>query len=591
MLSVAKQNSILINDEYLKYQPLIANVQQRLINDVELLGFNFEDKKDTIDYINDKVTLFRFLKESNFDENKAIARLLETIQWRKNEQIGRMTYTSVAPEFFENGFAFFHKQDLLGRPVAIVQMRHFPKFRSKGIPLSAHIEPFACLVLEIARQLTRDLTRKNEKEQVTDRPILISQITIIIDVAKAPFVPIDSNLMVALKNIVNARYPGFIGSVYILNFGWMFQGIWQVIKLVLSEQAKARVNFVSKNEISQVMDENNLLKVLGGTDGYIWSLNSDPIIDLYATDNRYKTMSPSSSSNISRRSSISSTSSDESVDSATFFDAPEYTSRRSSASIQFNVIRSAFTSTCSSVYATPGTLTPIESVLTNQRLQQQHVVLHRQTFEPTYFLTGFHTGDTFLTSFFIRVRGASSTQHQVALDCNELTNRLNRWLSSEECQHRLETGDITEIDTDIDIHTDVGNAYLLDSQHRQQRHIHFPHMLPAEHPQSLYMISPLRYQFGRAEQKMTRLTRKLFRLSFAYNGAVYWIVLYLFMRGPVENNLKKTLEKLMANASSQQITYTTLGITATLAAALSASFSDSLLQSTKNSDNDKRRLK
>lgn len=208
------------------------------------------------------VTLFRFLKDSDFDQDTAVQRLLDTIQWRRDEHISRMTYQSIAAEFFEGGFAFFHKQDLIGRPVAVIQMRHFPKFREKNRPLSDFMQPFACLVMEIARQITRDLTRKNEKDHVKDRPVLISQIAIVIDIQKAPFVPIDSSLMHNLKNIVNTRFPGFVGSVYIMNFGWMYQGIWQVVKLVLSEQAKARVNFISGAEIKQVIDEKDCLKGL-----------------------------------------------------------------------------------------------------------------------------------------------------------------------------------------------------------------------------------------------------------------------------------------------------------------------------------------
>lgn len=204
--------------------------------------------------------MFRFLKDAEFSEDNAVQRLLDTIQWRKEQKIGRMTFDSVASEFFEEPFAFFHKQDILGRPVAIIQMRHFPKFREKNRPLSDFMQPFACLVMEIARQLTRDLTRKNEMEGSTNKPILISQISIIIDIQKAPFVPIDSNLMQSLKTITNMRFPGFVGSVYIMNFGWMYQGIWQVVKLVLSEQAKARVSFINNQEVKQVIDENDLLK-------------------------------------------------------------------------------------------------------------------------------------------------------------------------------------------------------------------------------------------------------------------------------------------------------------------------------------------
>lgn len=171
-----------------------------------------------------------------------------------------MTYRSIAPEFFESGFAFFYKEDLLGRPVAIIQMQHFPKFKDKTKSLADYMQPFACLVMEMARQITRDLTLKNEEDQIKDRPVLVSQISIIIDITKAPYVPIDSNLIQMLLNINNSRFPGFVGSVYVMNFGWMYQGIWQVVKLVLSEQAKARVSFTTAEEMKHVIGEDNLLK-------------------------------------------------------------------------------------------------------------------------------------------------------------------------------------------------------------------------------------------------------------------------------------------------------------------------------------------
>lgn len=54
MLSVARENSILFNDEYLKYQPSIANIQQRLERDITLLGFDLQDKQDALEYASDR---------------------------------------------------------------------------------------------------------------------------------------------------------------------------------------------------------------------------------------------------------------------------------------------------------------------------------------------------------------------------------------------------------------------------------------------------------------------------------------------------------------------------------------------------------
>ena len=108
-----------------------------------------------------------------------------------------MTYESVAGEFFDSGgFAFFHKQDKLGRPVAVVQMRYFPQFHDKSKSLTDFIRPYACLVMEIVRKIMLEITWNNRNNQKNDDSnksfVLVSQIAVIIDIGKAPFIPIVS---------------------------------------------------------------------------------------------------------------------------------------------------------------------------------------------------------------------------------------------------------------------------------------------------------------------------------------------------------------------------------------------------------------
>lgn len=248
--------------------------------------------------------------------------------------------------------------------------------------------------------------------------------------------------------------------------------------------------------------------------------------------------------------------------SSIFFDAPAYLSRQPSR--HSDIIRSTYTSACPSIYGTPGTLTPINAHLTNRQQQQ---LVSRSPSEPRYFLNGFHMGDTFLTSFFRFNTSVSNT----SLDGQELSNRLSQLLSSDQLQQLRDEEHVYD-DQDDFIDSDTAALFL----NGQQSLVHFPHMLPDNHPQSVYLNSPMKHQLLRAEQKMLRLTRKLFHLSFAYKGALYWVILYLFLRGPVEDTFKKTLAKLLAGTSQQQIAYTTVGVTATVAAALSASLSNSI---------------
>lgn len=113
---------------------------------------------------------------------------MDTILWRQENNIAHLTWQSVPTEFFENGFAFFHKHDRLNRPVAVVRMRYFPQFRDKSKTLTDLIRPYACLVMEMARKMMLDITE--EREQRGEARVLVSQIVVIIDIGKAPFIPI-----------------------------------------------------------------------------------------------------------------------------------------------------------------------------------------------------------------------------------------------------------------------------------------------------------------------------------------------------------------------------------------------------------------
>jgi hypothetical protein len=54
MLSIARENTIIFNDEYLKYQDVIDTIQLRLQKDIKLLGYDSDDLKDALDYVSDR---------------------------------------------------------------------------------------------------------------------------------------------------------------------------------------------------------------------------------------------------------------------------------------------------------------------------------------------------------------------------------------------------------------------------------------------------------------------------------------------------------------------------------------------------------
>lgn len=54
MLTISRETSILLNDEYLKYADTITTIQKRLQNDIQLLGLEPSELKKALAYSKDR---------------------------------------------------------------------------------------------------------------------------------------------------------------------------------------------------------------------------------------------------------------------------------------------------------------------------------------------------------------------------------------------------------------------------------------------------------------------------------------------------------------------------------------------------------
>lgn len=80
--------------------------------------------------------------------------------------------------------------------------------------------------------------------------------------------------------------------------------------------------------------------------------------------------------------------------------------------------------------------------------------------------------------------------------------------------------------------------------------------------------------FKHLEMYLKRITHYILRVSFGQQrGMVYWVLLYFFLRGPLESVVRKSLARTSLIEPSH-ITTTTIGITAVVAAVFSSSLSD-----------------
>ncbi|KAI8337993.1 hypothetical protein BC941DRAFT_469991 [Chlamydoabsidia padenii] len=534
-----------LNSQYLECKQLLVTLQAKLEQGIDHFGWNQYDRSFALDFIEDQVTLFRFLVDCDFDEHLAYEQLMDTLLWRKETKMDQLKWTTLHPSFYDPGrpaFSFFHKQDRFGRPVVVIRMRHFPDFG--GLGLADTMPLFATLLMEMARKWTRELTRQNEQQH--RELVLISQIVVVIDISKSPMIPLDKRFIQQLQVVADQRFPGFFGSIYVMNFGWLYQGLWQMIKLMLSERAKSKINFPSTAEVKKCIPPENLIKELGGMDDYEWTLENDTILQQYGTGwvmpqpvvptPPLSPKVPPPLDTIITPLSTSPYSSDD------FYDALESPLERVD---HLELPTQTTWDVTQSIYGTPGSLTPI-GIRSSSRWSTTNQQL---TDIPS-----------FLTSLF----------RPVAVTTHDGNNSMQGSVCGVDLTYRL-----TALGIEQQTSNDIKSTKKREQQSITTRRAHFPHLLPPDDPQSAYNTSsPWKIKLRRSEQRLLRFSRHLFRLSFAYHGTLYWVLLYLFIRGPVEHSMKRLLVKMMVNP--RHITLTSVGVAASLAGGLGASLSFSL---------------
>lgn len=89
------------------------------------------------------------------------------------------------------------------------------------------------------------------------------------------------------------------------------------------------------------------------------------------------------------------------------------------------------------------------------------------------------------------------------------------------------------------------------------------------------IISITGYNLKRLELYFKKLTHQLLHLSFGQRGMIYWVLLYVFLRGPVESLVKRSLVRISI-VGPQRIATATIGLTAAMAAVVGTSFSSSI---------------
>ncbi|GAA5851015.1 hypothetical protein JCM8547_009155 [Rhodosporidiobolus lusitaniae] len=224
--------------------------------------------------LQDRVSVFRFCRRARFSPSAALDLLDATLRWRLTSSIRSLSPSSLPPAYLANPLLFFHPSlaDRFGRPCAILNLRHVQRAPDGGLD---GLKDLVRLTWEMGRRYLTDLSRTAD-----DKADPKLQMVVIVDLDGAGMANLEVELLPFFMDLLKNHFPGMVGGVFILNYGFVYAGMWQLAKRVLPKTALDRILFPSKAELLEFFEEDHLLVEHGGTVKYEYS-PANPILEKY----------------------------------------------------------------------------------------------------------------------------------------------------------------------------------------------------------------------------------------------------------------------------------------------------------------------
>ncbi|KAG0372657.1 hypothetical protein BGX24_012749 [Mortierella sp. AD032] len=222
-------------------------------------------------YLNDRITLFRFLKKANFVLPEAYNLVEANVAWRIALGCDRITPRDLQKNsLWINNLVHLRGQDRYGHPLIVIRLGQYisapqqsPQEEGEEEEEDRFLEykRYIIFVLECTRKLLWESSRRLPSEEHS------LQATLILDLQGASVSDLDHQLITYTIDLLKHRYPSCLAQVYVLNYSWVFGGIWQMLKRALPESARARVSFPSSNdELWEHFDREDVSIDFGGLD-------------------------------------------------------------------------------------------------------------------------------------------------------------------------------------------------------------------------------------------------------------------------------------------------------------------------------------
>ncbi|KAJ3018628.1 hypothetical protein HKX48_002772 [Thoreauomyces humboldtii] len=232
----------------------------------------------------DDAFLFRFYKKHKYQLTAAEQAILDHIDWRLQHDLPNLCTFSLTPKahlLSQDGLFYFWKTDNEGRPVGVVNLKHL----TKGTDVQ-DLRMLFVMQMEVARRLVQAL---NDEYQRCGTDKLVVQISLICDLDGVGLGNVNFEMIPLFLDLFNHHFPQTLGTVYVLNYGWLHSGIWSVLKAALPAEACKKLQFLSREELRSQIPAENLQTIHGGSDPAPFAYATSPVYQNYAQSNYHST--------------------------------------------------------------------------------------------------------------------------------------------------------------------------------------------------------------------------------------------------------------------------------------------------------------
>lgn len=219
-----------------------------------------EPHQADIDRIKDDAWLKKFLDHQECDVNLALQMLIETIVWRKTNNVNEITESRLSMDYLKDGLFYPRGKDIDDCTMFVFKSKKHVKGQRD------HEELKKCVVYWLER---------------LDRVDKCNRISVFFDMADTGLSNMDMDFTRYLISMFKFYYPDFLNYIFIYELPWVLTAAFKVIKTLLPAKAVAKMKFINKSTVKDFIPLEQAQRCWGGTDDYVYSFVSEPSIGNY----------------------------------------------------------------------------------------------------------------------------------------------------------------------------------------------------------------------------------------------------------------------------------------------------------------------